>query len=192
METGMDAVNKVQGSETPGIIQEASCGPTDGKPNHSTGPRTVQGKRRSSQNARKHGLYSRERINRHIRKEDRREYRAVLSRLIEDKQPVGESERFQVELMAEERHQVKRIERLITAVQTTDAASLMEHEFEVRNDQLLVDWRCDLPPLEKLGKLQNLRDVALRNYYRADHELERLQKIHRSNETAAQKRNELG
>ena len=191
METGIDVMTKVQESETLGISQEASSGPADGKPNHSTGPRTVHGKRRSSQNARKLGLYSKERINHHIRKEDRREYRAILLRLIEDKQPVGESERFQVELMVAARHQVKRIDRLITALQTTEAASLMEHEFEVRNDQLLVDWRCDLPSLDKLGKLQNYRDVALANYYRADHELERLQKTRSSNEGTLQKRNEL-
>ena len=54
---------------------------SDEKRKRATGPRTAQGKPRSSKNAIKHGFFSREMVRVHIHKEDRQEYMAVLEEL---------------------------------------------------------------------------------------------------------------
>ena len=148
------------------------------KKSQSTGPRTAQGKRRSSKNAIKYGFYSREIIQKHIRKEDRREYSEMLVELVKEKNPIGQSELFQVELMADSRHHLKRHVRLTSALQADKASTLMENLFKDstrQNSEALGDWQCDLPPLDVLEKLRRAEDHILGKYYRAQRELERLQ-----------------
>ena len=148
------------------------------KKSRSTGPRTAQGKRLSSKNAIKHRFYSREIIQKHIRKEDRPEYSDILVELVKEKNPIGQSELFQVELMADARHQLKRHVRLTSALQSDKASILMENLFKDstrQNSEALGDWQCDLSPLDVLEKLRRAEDHILGKYYRAQRELERLQ-----------------
>ena len=53
---------------------------------HSTGPKTPEGKARSSQNARKHGLTARELV---LRPDEREEFEEFLADLTEELQPQG-------------------------------------------------------------------------------------------------------
>lgn len=96
---------------------------------------------------------------------------------------MGESELFQVELIAEARHDLKKLDRLATAVQPTPFGSVLEYGFDLRHDQQRVAWRCDMPRLETLARIQQLKRELLKHYYRADRELERLQKWTLRNET---------
>lgn len=62
-----------------------------------TGPRTPQGKKRSSRNALKHGIFSKEAV---IEGEPRREFDSLLKGLQETLQPVGALEHLLVEKLA--------------------------------------------------------------------------------------------
>lgn len=64
---------------------------------NSTGPKTLAGKRRSSRNAIKHGVFSRELVSVW---EDDKDFRQLLSQLIDDFQPTDTFEMLQVEQMA--------------------------------------------------------------------------------------------
>jgi len=63
----------------------------------STGPNTPAGKKRSSRNAIKHGVFSRELVSAW---EDDKDFRQLLNQLIDDFQPIDTFEMLQVEQMA--------------------------------------------------------------------------------------------
>jgi hypothetical protein len=65
----------------------------------STGPRTPKGKKYSRRNARKHGLFIRDR-DQSWEGEDPREFRDYYKRLLDELQPVGPLEEFEVEHIA--------------------------------------------------------------------------------------------
>jgi hypothetical protein len=68
----------------------------------STGPRTKRGKRISSRNSIKHGLYSRDLIiNSPKLKEDPREYTRLLNSLMEEFEPVDDYEEYYVRIIAD-------------------------------------------------------------------------------------------
>lgn len=135
----------------------------------STGPRTTRGKRRSSKNAIKHGFFSRELIQLHLRKEDKKHYMNVLRGLFKAWQPIGQSEVIQVELMAFHLQQQKRLVRLMSALRSGKPGFLLGDGFTSSDTEPEVAdrWLRDLPPLEDLDKFQRYENHVLRNYYRA-------------------------
>jgi len=153
--------------------------PAEKNPNRSTGPRTAGGKRRSSQNAYKHGFFSKEILRFHLRKEDRRGYRKTLKELCETWDPVGESEKIQIELIAFHLQQLKRVLRLMTARRATALPFVLVDRCESaeRSPAIIDRWLQDLPPLDELDRFQRYQDRVLRNYYQGHSELERLQKM---------------
>jgi len=72
---------------------------------HSTGPRTIQGKAASSQNAFKHGLYSKDLI---VHGEDPAEFDALKADLRREHQPANTTEEILVNEMAEQFWRIRR------------------------------------------------------------------------------------
>ena len=106
----------VQMTDTFGELPDSNSEPIvnggDQKPESaskkSTGPRTSQGKRRSSKNAIRHGFFSKEIADLHmLDKKDRKAYLKLLAGLCEKWKPVDISELIQVELMATHLHHFK-------------------------------------------------------------------------------------
>jgi len=145
----------------------------------STGPRTPHGKRRSSQNACKHGFFSREVAHLHRREEDRREYLKLLKRLSGTWGPIGQSEHIQIELMAYHLQQYKRAMRLMSAKRdnTLNVLPPPGSVSSVAKAKVVDRWLHDLPLLEDLDKIQRYEDHILRNYYKAQGGLQRLQSV---------------
>jgi hypothetical protein len=88
----------------------------------STGPRTEQGKARSSQNARKHGLTAAEFV---IAAEDREEFEEFLAELQADVSPKGKLQQVLFDQLAESAWNLRRIRRM-EAELTTSAASYLD------------------------------------------------------------------
>jgi len=146
----------------------------------STGPRTAEGKRRSSMNAMKKGFFSQEliRSQAHLSKEERRTYLRILGGLTEAWNPVGPDEHMLLELMAIQAYQYIRFLRLTSASRADFSLDLGRvPKFESRNDQQFKIWLHDLPPLEDLEKLQRIEQHIWKSYFRAQSELERRQAI---------------
>jgi len=85
---------------------------------HSTGPRTVEGKSASSQNAFKHGLYSKELVVPGI--EDPAELEALKADLRRDHQPANATEEILVNEMAEQVWRIRRYRRYETKLISCD------------------------------------------------------------------------
>jgi hypothetical protein len=99
---------------------------------HSGGPRTAEGKRRSCQNARKHGLYTDERFLEGAAIElgdDPRQFQRLLKSLVEARQPVGALEMALVEGIALLLCKQARLDRSELAVQVSN---LHHHDLERR------------------------------------------------------------
>ncbi|MGC9994613.1 MAG: hypothetical protein ABSE79_04775, partial [Terriglobia bacterium] len=98
----------------------------------SGGPRTAEGKRRSCQNARKHGLYTDERFLEGAAIElgdDPRQFQRLLKGLVEARQPVGALEMALVEGIALLLCKQARLDRSELAVQVSN---LHHHDLERR------------------------------------------------------------
>jgi hypothetical protein len=124
----------------------------------SPGPRTVQGKRISSQNALTHGFFSRDLIRGHLHTKDRRAYLRLFNGFLEELKPDGQSEFIQVELITNHLYQYRRL-------------FLMANEFGPLEEDSGPD---DALTVEKF---QRCESHILKNFYRAKAELERLQRI---------------
>ena len=99
---------------------------------HCSGPRTAEGKRRSCQNARKHGLYTDERFLQGAALElgdDPRQFQRLLKGLVEARQPVGALETALVEGIALLLSKQARLDRSELAVQVSN---LHHHDLERR------------------------------------------------------------
>jgi hypothetical protein len=99
---------------------------------HSGGPRTAEGKRRSGQNARKHGLYTDERFFEAAAMElgdDPRQFQRLLKSLVEARRPVGGLEMALVEDSALLLCKKARVDRSELAVQVSN---LHQHDLERR------------------------------------------------------------
>lgn len=136
-----------------------------------TGPRTVEGKRRSSRNALRHGLLARELV---LEGESRGQFDALASRLVEHLSPVGELEHLLVERVAS---CVWRLRRLLL-VEAQLVRRLRRDPFDdAENDgEVGLAWlrRDDL-----LANVSRYEVTLERSLYRAVHELERLQAARR-------------
>ena len=99
---------------------------------HCSGPRTAEGKRRSCQNVRKHGLYTNERFLEGAALElgdDPRQFQRLLKGLMEARQPVGGLEMALVEDIALLLCKQGRLDRSELAVQVSN---LHHHDLERR------------------------------------------------------------
>jgi hypothetical protein len=182
-QSNAEAVNQVTQSEEP--MEEPLSGqstePGTSSPKcstnaGSTGPRTPQGKRRSSKNAIKHGFFSGETVRRYLRKEERRIYLKIFNGLFEYWKPVGQAEVVLLELMVNQLYQYKRLLRLMSVSRAPLKGDLGGVVFGHRSEpKPFDDWRRDLPPLEDLEKFQQLEQHIWRTYFRAQSELERFQ-----------------
>lgn len=149
------------------------------KENRSTGPKGIVGKRISSRNALKHGAFSQEVIREHLLdRKDRKKYREVLEGLLDDYNPVGQAELFQVELMATYMHKYKCVLRLSRALRGNATRDVVQELFTNGSySELFEKWRLDIAPLEILEKLNRAENHSLHQYNRAAAELERLQRM---------------
>jgi hypothetical protein len=123
-----------------------------------TGPRTAQGKAKSSQNSRKHSIFAREII---LKGESRSQYNALRDGFIEDFQPEGIAELSLVEMMVNALWRHRRVWR---AEQSENPVSLVSADHISHNP---------------VGPDYLLRYAASteRTFYRAMAQLERLQKL---------------
>jgi hypothetical protein len=104
----------------------------------SGGPRTAEGKRRSCQNARRHGLYTDERFLESAALElgdDPRQFQRLLNGLIEARQPVGALEMALVEDIALVLCKKARADRSELAVQVSN---LHQHDLDRRKQMIQV------------------------------------------------------
>jgi hypothetical protein len=111
-----------QESQSLAIEPSGSGEPADGK---ATGPRTEQGKQRSSRNATKHGVFSKVII---LKGESRAEYGELLTGLLEDLQPKGALEEILVDKLATH---IWRQRRLLLA----ESAEIQKNKEFVESDQ---------------------------------------------------------
>ena len=123
-------------------IEEPTDAPSTGHPplpgRRSGGPRTAQGKRRSSQNAHKHGLYTDERFLESAALElgeDPRQFQRLLKGLVEARRPVGALELALVEDLALLFLKKARLDKAELAVQVSN---LHQHDLERRKQMIQV------------------------------------------------------
>jgi hypothetical protein len=128
--------------EDSNINQAISPSPVINRPTptarHSGGPRTAEGKRRSCQNARRHGLYTDERFLEGAALElgeDPRQFQRLRNGLIEARQPVGALEMALVEDIALVLCKEARADRSELAVQVSN---LHQHDLERRKQMIQV------------------------------------------------------
>jgi len=79
------------------------------RPGHATGPRTAEGKARSSRNALKHGLTSTEAV---LQEEAAEDFEALRQGFMDERRPVGETEETLVETMAMATWKLRRVWRM--------------------------------------------------------------------------------
>jgi len=98
----------------------------------------------------------------------------LLDGLLRDWNPVGQSELIQVELMAGHLYQHLRLLRFFSA--TRGGIASVDETLRVAGKDPH-GWRDDMPILDTLEKLQRAEAHILKNVYRAQGELERLQRM---------------
>jgi hypothetical protein len=129
------------------------------------GPRTAQGKARSSQNSRKHSIFVREII---LKGESRSQYNALLDGYLEYFQPEGIVELSLVEMMA---HSLWRYRRVLRAEQSENPVNLVG-AYHISHNPAAPDY------------LLRYAASTERTLYRAMAQLERLQKLRRGEPVA--------
>ena len=122
---------------------------------HSTGPRTPEGKQRSAQNARKHGLTARDLI---IRDDERDEFEHLLADYTEELRPQGALEQSLFDQLLAAAWNLRRLRRLESDLDTSKADPLLDGILD-----------------RTLNRLTRYHARAERSYYRALHELRTLQ-----------------
>lgn len=136
-----------------------------------TGPKTDAGKERSSQNALKHGLFSRQVVLPH---ESQEEYDAMLAELADHYRPVGIQEATIVREVADNHWKLERARRV--------EQQMMESR--VTSDADLAAWifSDDYKQLERITRIQ---DRLERAWYRSMACLDKLQAIRKREELRA-------
>ena len=120
------------------VNEGSSIDPRPSSTRRSGGPRTAKGKRRSSQNARKHGLYTDESFLEGAALElgeDPRQFQRILKGLIEARHPVGALELAVVEDIALLLLKKARLDKAELAVQV---CNLHQHDLERRKQMIQV------------------------------------------------------
>jgi len=145
----------------------------------STGPRTTQGKARSSRNALKHGLLSSQILLEH---EDVEELEALREGLYADLQPVGTLEEVLVERIVSSAWLLRRALRAETALMDWEHGLGMLWEPSIYEDRQ--EWKAhhrgrraafEIVTDPRLEKIQRYETTKERQMYKALHELQRLQ-----------------
>ncbi len=132
----------------------------------STGPRTAEGKRRASQNARTHGLLAKELV---VDGEDAAALDALAGSIRDALLPEGELEAALVDRIVAALWRLRRCGRVETAIFAQDLEWLPETSREL--DLGLPFIRAS----DAFSKLSRYETAIERTLYRALHELERLQ-----------------
>jgi hypothetical protein len=133
---------------------------------HSTGPRTAEGKQRSSRNAVKHGLRAMDPL---IPGEDREAFETHCEEIELDLQPATAIESNLVDQIADITWRLKRLSRIEAAVITEfhDAAAKQPHNQGADTDQLLGKALADDKHLAALNRLGRYEAQLSRRYHRA-------------------------
>ena len=141
---------------------------------HSTGPRTDEGKQRSSQNAIKHGLRSKHPI---MPGEDPVEYQQKLDKLRADLRPLNALEEDLVEQIADTSWRLKRLSRIEAAVNAyhLDRCANKEHNAGKDEEHILGNTFAGYA-LTDLTRLSRYESQLSRRYHRAIKELRDLRK----------------
>ena len=141
---------------------------------HSTGPRTDEGKQRSSQNALKHGLRSKHPV---IPGEDPAEYQRKLDKLRADLRPLNALEEDLVEQIADASWRLKRFSRIEAAVNAyhLDRCANQEHNAGKDDEHILGNTFTGFA-LTDLTRLSRYETQLTRRYHRAIKELRDLRK----------------
>ena len=111
---------------------------------HSTGPKTPEGKARSSANALRHGLLARNAV---LPIEDGAPYLELLAALEDEFQPLGLHETYLIEQMASARWNLDRLERIRTGFITHRFNKAYEYEHD-DEDSEFVAAAPTAPPFE--------------------------------------------
>ena len=133
---------------------------------HSTGPRTAEGKQRSSQNALKHGLCALDPL---IPGEDPDAFQQHFCEIELDLQPASAIESNLVEQIADISWRLKRLSRIEAAVITAfyDATAEQPHNQGNHTDQLLGKALAHHNRLDALNRLSRYEAQLSRRYHRA-------------------------
>src|SRR5260370_34436686 len=122
------------------IERSGARGPADKKV---AGPRTKQGKQKSSRNATKHGIFSKDTV---IEGESIAEYGRLLDRVREDRRPVGKVEELLVENLATTAWRKRRL--------------LVAEGAEIRKNTEFVEWDQRLREREEAENFLRLPDPS--------------------------------
>ena len=194
----------------------------------STGPRSIAGKQRASQNSMKHGLTAARPVV--LAGETEAGFEGFRAGLNESLHPVGAGQAFLVEIVVQEAWSMRRADRLeaelfdlqILADETKRLEAQLAPAFRVtpqvaaqlspnlrpgEEDEIrrrLEERRCSMAGLrlgtsflsltsgdDSLGKLQRYRSAHERSFYKALHELERMQRRSAGEDVAAPRVAEL-
>ncbi len=145
------------------------------KAKHSTGPRTAEGKQRSSQNALKHGLCALDPL---IPGEDPDAFQQHFCEIELDLQPASAIESNVVEQIADISWRLKRLSRIEAAVITAFYDATAEQPLNQDNDtdQLLGKALAHHDRLDALNRLSRYEAQLSRRYHRALKEFRDLRK----------------
>ena len=171
------------------VLSEKKMAANRANAQHSTGPRTPEGKARSRLNSIKHGLLAIEAVNRTLDGDAARaQFDALVDRLEEHFQPADPIEEFLVENIAIARWRQKRLMRFETRStlesqtrigrvyrQWSDEHEDREHPQITRQRQAGVDG-LPMPHEVDAKLLLRYEAAASRDFYRAFNDLKKLQK----------------
>jgi hypothetical protein len=141
---------------------------------HSTGPKTPEGKAASAQNATTHGLSSSFTVLPH---EDHDAYAQLLETLQKEHAPKNEHEKFLVTRMAESRWRLDRTQRFEAV-----AYEQLLDEYDESNPDHLIVLKLTNRTSNIIDLLQRYATAAERSYYKAHRELTQGRKGEKRNE----------
>ena len=145
----------------------------------STGPKTPEGKARVSRNALRHGLTAENTV---TQGEDENEFNQFQTDFYDHLQPQGPVEAHLVLEVVNASWRLRRMHMLETGVfdlRFMDLEEKMEEDYEGTSDQTrkALIYREDTKGPNTLDKLSRYQARAERSFYKALHELERLQSL---------------
>jgi len=140
----------------------------DPHPGHATGPRTAEGKARSSKNALKHGLTSQEPV---MAEESAEAFESLRQSFIAERQPVGETEETLVEFMTLAAWRLRRVWRMEPGVYASIRAR--RGRDVIAGAAWLLDCAAECS-LEKLGRHEA---HFFRQFMQSDSKLRMVQKM---------------
>jgi hypothetical protein len=130
---------------------------------HSTGPRSDEGKRKVSANARKYGLFV---CDHTLEQEDPQEYAELLAGYIAQYCPLGVLEEELVRQITSATHRLRRLDRIESAAMFSESIAHTRHEASV----IMMERFTNIADL--LAKLGRARYQAERAFQRAYKDLE--------------------